>query len=375
VRGDGTYLVTGGLKGLGLLAARWLADEGARHLLLAGRSAPDAQAQQVIAALQAQGVAVHTVAADVGSAAGVSALMQALQQCGAPLAGVLHGAAVLDDGVLARQTRDRFAAVMAPKADGAWRLHRALVWRGLRPDFFVLYSSMSAVLGAPGQGNYVAANAFLDALARHRRVHDQAACSIAWGAWKEVGMATRGSTLERAAQSGMQSLASQQGLHALGLVLRNGFDHVAVAPIDWPQLLRQLGDAGAAPLLDELLSAARAAGGTTPASATTAQAVDYAALPAAERLTQLTALVRRELATVLALPDGGRSLVNDQPFGSLGLDSLTSVELRNRLQRGLGRPLAATAAFEWPSVAELAAHLDSLFGDAAHDDTREEVTL
>jgi acyl transferase domain-containing protein/NADPH:quinone reductase-like Zn-dependent oxidoreductase/NADP-dependent 3-hydroxy acid dehydrogenase YdfG/acyl carrier protein len=375
VRADGVYLVTGGLKGLGLLAARWLADEGARHLLLAGRSAPDAPAQEAIAALRAQGVNVRTVAADVGQAAGVHSVMEALLDGALPLAGVLHGAAVLDDGVLLRQTRERFAAVMAPKADGAWRLHGALVQHGIRPDFFALYSSMSAVLGSPGQGNYVAANAFLDALARWRSVRDEGGTSIAWGAWKEVGMAARGSTVARAASLGMKSLAPQEGLQALSLVLRDGFEHVAVAPIEWDQLLQQLGSGSVPPLFEDLVAAARAAGGTAGAAPARTQVVDYAALGAPERQAQLITLVRHELATVLALPDGGRSIVNDQPFGSLGLDSLTSVELRNRLQRALGRPVAATAAFEWPSVAELAAHLGSMFGDAAHDDTREEVTL
>ena len=375
VRADGMYLVTGGLKGLGLLAARWLVGEGARHLLLAGRTSPDAPAQAAIAELRAQGAQVHTVAADVSQAAGAQSVMHMLLDSGVPLAGVLHGAAVLDDGVLLRQTRERFAAVMAPKADGAWRLHNALRQHGLRPDFFAMYSSMSAVLGSPGQGNYVAANAFLDALARWRGVHDEGACSIAWGAWKEVGMATRGNTVERAASAGLKSLTPQEGLQALGLVLRDGFEHVAVAPIDWDQLARQLGSNPVPPLFEDAIAAARAAGGVTGAAAAGVQTVDYGALKAAERQSQLVTLVRHELATVLALPDGGRSIVNDQPFGSLGLDSLTSVELRNRLQRALGRPVAATAAFEWPSVAELAAHLDSMFGDAAHDDTREEVTL
>jgi acyl carrier protein len=320
-------------------------------------------------------VNVRTVAADVSQAAGVQSVMRVLLDSGVPLAGVLHGAAVLDDGVLLRQTRERFAAVMGPKADGAWRLHGALVQHGLRPDFFALYSSMSAVLGSPGQGNYVAANAFLDALARHRSVRDEGGCSIAWGAWKEVGMAARGSTVERAASAGLKSLAPQEGLQALSLVLRDGFDHVAVAPIDWNQLQQQFGNASMPPLFEDVVAAARAAGGAAGAAPTRTQVVDYSALAAPERQAQLIDLVRHELATVLALPDGGRSIVNDQPFGSLGLDSLTSVELRNRLQRALGRPVAATAAFEWPSVAELAAHLGSMFGDAAHDDTREEVTL
>ena len=188
-------------------------------------------------------------------------------------------------------------------------------------------------------------------------------------------MAARGSTVERAASAGLKSLAPQEGLHALSLVLRDGFDHVAVAPIEWDQLLRQLGNGSVPPLFEDLVAAARAAGGSAGAAPAHTQAIDYGKLGAPERQAQLIALVRHELATVLALPDGGRSIVNDQPFGSLGLDSLTSVELRNRLQRALGRPVAATAAFEWPSVAELATHLASMFGDAAQDDTREEVTL
>jgi NADP-dependent 3-hydroxy acid dehydrogenase YdfG/acyl carrier protein len=380
VRADASYLVTGGLKGLGLLAARWLADEGARHLVLAGRGAPDATAQAALAALAATGVQVKVVAADVSTAAGVAALMAALTAHQVPLGGVLHCAGVLDDGVLLRQTPERFAAVMAPKADGAWRLHRAVQKAGLRPDFFVLYSSMSAVLGSPGQGNYVAANAFLDALARRRVVDDQAATSIAWGAWKDVGMAARGHTVERAASQGLQSLSPQQGMQALSLLLRDGIGSAAVAPIAWPVLLRQLGDAAAPALLQDLVAQARSQAGHAGGGAGGARArhVDYAALPAEERLPQVAALVRRELATVLALPEGSGPIADDQTFSSLGLDSLTAVELRNRLQGALGRPVAATAAFEWPTVAELSAQLGKLFGaaePAEGDASREEVTL
>jgi acyl carrier protein len=314
----------------------------------------------------------------MGSAAGVDAAMTAVAATAVPLAGVLHGAGVLDDGMLARQTRERFAAVMAPKADGAWRLHLALRERGLKPDFFAMYSSMSAVLGSLGQGNYVAANAFLDALARWRVVNDEAGCSLAWGAWKDVGMAARGNTADRAAAMGLTPIAPALGHHALGLVLHEGFDHVAVTPVDWPQFLRQLGAGAAPPLWQDLVAEARAAAGGSSAAGARAKAIDFTALPAAERLQQLTALVRTELATVLALPDGGRSIVDDQPFSSFGLDSLTSVELRNRLQAAVGRAVPATAAFEWPTVAELASHLAGYFADSAQgqgDPAREELTL
>lgn len=378
VRPDATYLVTGGLRGLGLLAARWLADEGARHLLLVGRSAPDAQADEVIARLRDAGVQVASLQADIGSAAGVQAVMEALAASGAPLGGVLHGAAVLDDGTIVRQSPERLAAVMAPKADGAWRLHRALAARGWQPGFFAMYSSMSAVLGSAGQASYVAANAFLDALARHRRVHDQGACSIGWGAWNDVGMAARGTVAGRAAATGLGSIAPAQGMHAFGLVLREDFTHVAVTPVDWPQLLRQLGS-GAPPVIwSDLVAEMRAGLGAARTAEASPQLADLAGLPGEERVQRLRTLVRRELATVLALPDGGRSIVDDQPFSSFGLDSLTSVELRNRLQSLLGRPVPATAAFEWPTVDELAAHLAEGLSETtpgAAEAAREELTL
>jgi NADPH:quinone reductase-like Zn-dependent oxidoreductase/acyl carrier protein len=380
VRSDATYLVTGGLKGLGLLAAQWLADEGARHLLLAGRSAVDAAAQRAIAALVEAGVSVRTVAADVASAEGVQRLMDELGRGLPPLGGVLHCAGVLDDGMLAKQTPDRFAAVMAPKADGAWRLHRALLKHDMRPDFFVLYSSMSALFGSPGQGNYVAANAFLDALAQHRAAHDLPAASIQWGAWKETGMAARGGTIARASALGMESLSPPQGLQALSLVLRDAMERVAVAPIDWALLCRQLGGAAPPALLQDLVAEAGSrSGGHASNAASPLRRVDFAALPPATRQPQMLALVRRELALVLALGDGGASLQDDRAFAELGLDSLTAVELRNRLQLMLGRPVPATAAFEWPTVASLAAHLDGLFDGAApvaaEGEPREEVTL
>ncbi|MEO8057472.1 MAG: SDR family NAD(P)-dependent oxidoreductase [Burkholderiales bacterium] len=382
VRADATYLVTGGLKGLGLLVAQWLADEGARHLVLAGRGAPDASAQAVIAALAGAGVQVLTVAADIGSAEGVRSVMAKLADPLPALGGVVHCAAVLDDGVLSKQTPERFAKVMAPKADGAWRLHRALHKGGLRPDFFVMFSSMSAVLGSPGQGNYVAANAFLDALARHRHVHDLPATSINWGAWKDVGMAARGSTVARAGAQGLESLSPQEGMQALSLILREAIDPVSVAPIDWQVLTRQLGSAAPPALLLDLVAQARSrAGASTSSAAARVRSIDFAALAPEERQAQIINMLRRELATVLALGDAGAgSIVDDDPFTSLGLDSLTAVELRNRLQLVLGRPVAATAAFEWPTVAGLAVHLNSLFGDAAgaastDDETREEVTL
>ncbi|NIM40831.1 MAG: SDR family NAD(P)-dependent oxidoreductase [Hydrogenophaga sp.] len=375
VREDASYLVTGGLKGLGLVAARWLAAEGAHHLVLAGRSEPDAAAREAIAEMAAQGVSVRTVAADVSSAEGVAGALAALQGL-PPLGGVIHCAGVLDDGVLIKQSTERFAKVMGPKADGAWRLHVAMARAGLKPDFFVLYSSLSAVFGSAGQGNYVAANAFLDALARRRREADLPALSVNWGAWSEVGMAARGDTAARAGAQGLAALSPKEGMQALDLLMREGAVRASAAPIDWALLSRQMQGAHP-PLLSRLLEAAQAQGSDSAVGATAR--VDYASLPPAEREQQLLALVRRELATVLGLAGSPQSIPVDQGFPTLGLDSLTSVELRNRLQQALGRTVAATAAFEWPTVQAMAGHLSGLYGAAegasTPDTDREEMTL
>lgn len=385
IRSDATYLVTGGLTGLGLLAAQWLVGQGARHLLLVGRRAPDAATASALAAMESAGVRVVVVSADLASDEGVAHLMLALSDNLPALGGVLHGAAVLDDGMLANQSIARLAKVMGPKADGAWRLHTAFESRGLRPDFFVLYSSLSGVFGAAGQGNYVAANAFLDALAQYRRAQGLPATSINWGAWSEVGMATRSNTASRAGAQGLASLSPADGIAALDFVLRNNPTQVAVAPIDWPMLAAQLGSAPVPPLLRDLVAAARSLTERVRGTQTVReQRIDFAALDAAQRLPQLTSLVRRELAKVLGLSGPPESIAIDQTFSSLGIDSLTAVELRNRLQGAVGRSVPPTAAFEWPTVAEMARQLDALFGGATgrgadgeegDEDDREEMTL
>jgi acyl carrier protein len=378
VNPESTYLVTGGTKGLGLLAAQWLASEGARRLLLAARSAPDEACQAAITALQAVGVSVETVAADVGSESGVEQIMDRLAAM-SPLGGIIHCAGVLDDGVLVKQTPARFAAVMAPKADGAWRLHRAIATRGYKPEFFAMYSSMSAVFGSPGQGNYVAANSFLDGLAYHRHHRGLPAISVDWGAWKEVGMAARGATVTRAGAQGLGALSPVEGMQTLGVLLRNAAVRAAVSPIDWPVLAGQFAGRPTPPLLRDALSEAqKREQGERSASAGKDKGVDYSALDSVQRRKRIAELIRNELATVLALGDGTSSIVDDQPFTSFGLDSLTSVELRNRLQAKLGCAVAATAAFEWPTVDALAGHISEGFESVraeANTEAREELAL
>ncbi len=380
IRPDATYVVTGGLKGLGFATASWLADQGARHLLLVARSIVDETAAAEIHRMRSCGVQVETLAADVSTQAGVEAIFAMFATELPPLGGIVHCAAVLDDGILANQTNARLDAVMGPKADAAWRLHVKLEELACRPDFFVMFSSLSTVFGSAGQGNYVAANACLDALAHYRRSLGLAATSIGWGAWGEIGMATRSDVISRASTRGVGVIAPDDGLEILRQVLCDGANYVAVAPIDWGVIARQFGADPIPPVLQRLVRAASPMSPeerVVPRAAAT-QFLD--ALDSADRLRQLTKIVRAELGTVLALGGAAASIAEDQTFTSLGLDSLTAMELRNRLQAKLGRPVAATAAFAWPTIAELACHLNSTFehpvvADDESSDGREEIDL
>jgi acyl transferase domain-containing protein/acyl carrier protein len=378
IRGDRSYLVTGGLRGLGWLVARWLVDEGARSLVLVGRSAPDGETTASIGMMRAAGVNVEVVQADVSRPEGMQAMAAALDGM-PPVAGVIHCAGILDDGMLERQTPERFSKVMGPKADAAWGLHRLLAKRRERPDFFVLYSSLSAVFGSPGQGNYVAANGFLDALAEQREAQGLPALALNWGPWLETGMAVRTDAVSRAAAQGLQALAPAEGLAAFEAALRGGHPAIAVVPIRWDVFLRQVG-AHPPPLWTSLVALARkshVAAGVSDMPQQSAP-VDLGRMDPSDRLTEIARIVRRELGNVLSMADAVSTIDGTQEFSTLGLDSLTSVELRNRLQQVLGQPLAPTVALESPTVDALSAHVASLYSPYAPtsaDEEREEVTL
>ncbi|MGD9832287.1 MAG: type I polyketide synthase [Piscinibacter sp.] len=359
VAADRSYLVTGGLHGLGLRVARWLVDQGARHLALMGRRPPDAQASQEIEALRARDVTVLALQGDVGIEA---ELRRVLSQIGAtlpPLAGVVHSAGALDDGVLSSLDWPRFAKVMAAKVFGSWNLHRLTG----ELDFLVLFSSGASVAGSPGQANHAAANAFEDALAWYRQSLGLPTLAINWGPWAEIGAAAD----RHLDQPGfLDPIVPADGLAALQhLMRRDPVDgrfaraQVAVLATDWAHL-RGPREAGTEPPLFAEL----------PLPATSTAAAGPAALAApepglAERLAQtvpnrrrhvLREQVRRLGAKVLGLARV-EDLDAEAPLRQLGLDSLMAVELRNLLGRAVGQTLPATVTFDHPSVAALADHL------------------
>ncbi len=337
LRPDTCYLITGGLGALGLEVARWLSEQGARHLVLVGRRGPSEEATQTIRAIEERGTRVLVCQGDIAEEDVTGKILAEVDSTCPPLRGIIHAAGVLDDGVLLEQSWPRFERVLAPKVRGAWNLHEGTRARTL--DFFVLFSSAASLLGSPGQANYAAANAFLDALAHHRRALGLPAVSINWGPWQDRGMAANlgGRQQQRWANQGLGMIGLQQGLDALRRIIESDATQIAVLPLDrsrlpermpplWSELSRPLVAVQSAGFLEELRRA-----------------------PSGSRAGLLVAFLREQALRVLGLP-AAHPLSNGQALSEVGLDSLLAVDLRNAVGGGLGRQLPATVLYNYPSI-------------------------
>ncbi|MCY3952396.1 MAG: SDR family NAD(P)-dependent oxidoreductase [bacterium] len=360
LRGDRTYLVTGGLGGIGCVLASWLAERGAGAIVLNGRRDPDPVAAEAIEALRERGATVAVELADVTDAAALDAMLARIEATLPPLGGVICSVGVLSDGALGNQTWEKFADVLWPKMLGAWHLHRATADRDL--DLFVLFSSVAGVLGNAGQANHAAANAFLDQLAAHRRALGLPGQSIAWGAWSGLGEAEE--QRERIARQleaqGTGWIAPSQGLRSLEDLMRQDLAAGMVAAVDWQVFSEN--HQQHSPLLEDLLEApGDGADAAQQAPADLLAGIGDAA--PAERTQMLVSFLQRELQAVMRLPTAPAPNVE---FSDLGMDSLMAVELRNRVNRALAGKYVApnTVVFDYPSVAGLAGHLATELGGA-----------
>ncbi|GAA3031765.1 hypothetical protein GCM10017559_68600 [Streptosporangium longisporum] len=356
---EGTVLVTGGTGGLGALVARHLVTaHGARHLVLAGRRGPDAPGTGPLREeLTAAGAEVTVVACDVADRDALAALLGDLPG-GRPLTAVVHTAGVVADGVVGSLTPGQVDSVWRPKPDAAWHLHE--LTRDLDLSAFVLFSSSAGTLDGGGQGNYAAANAFLDALAARRRSAGLPAVSLAWGMWApEVGGMTAqlGETdLRRLRRSGLLPLTAEAGLELFDASL--GLGEAALVPIRLDlAALRSRDDAPPAMLRGLVtVTTRRAARDAAPAPAERSLQERLQALSPGGRDRLLTDLVRTHVAAVLGHAD--EDAVDPlRPFKELGFDSLTAVELRNRLGAATGVRLPATLIFDYPTLASVAEHI------------------
>ncbi|MDI1431900.1 type I polyketide synthase [Polyangium sorediatum] len=356
VHPESSYLITGGLGGLGLSVAQWLVAQGARHVALVGRRAPTPAAHEAIARLREVGANVVVLEADVSRAADVDAVLERVRAEARPLAGIVHAAGVVDDRTLLDLSRDKLARVFGPKMLGSWNLHERT--RAEPLDFFVMYSSTASLLGSPGQANYAAANAFMDALAHARVAAGLPATSIHWGPFSDVGMAAlRDNRGQRLSSRGLESLTPEEGARALGLILARPRAEVAVmrfSPRRWLDFYPQ---AAASPMFAEL---SRERGVDAAASeARRRLREELERVTPAERVEQLAAHVLGELGKVLRQEP--RQLDPRAGFASLGMDSLMGVELRNRIEATLGIKLAATMLYTYTSPTALIDHLASQF--------------
>jgi acyl transferase domain-containing protein/NAD(P)-dependent dehydrogenase (short-subunit alcohol dehydrogenase family)/acyl carrier protein len=354
-----TALITGATGTLGSLLARHLVSaRGARHLLLASRQGPHAKgATELKEELEALGAAVEIAACDVSDRAQVEALLGSIPD-EHPLGAVVHAAGALDDGVIDSLDPERLKNVFGPKLDAAWHLHE--LTEGMELSEFVLFSSAAATLGSPGQGNYAAANAFLDSLAAYRKAKGLPATSIAWGLWEETSAITETADRERLSRAGIEAISSREGLDLFDACLSTGESFSLAAPLD-RGALRTAAKAGMLPpILGELVRVpARRSSGRAGALARR-----LAETPEAERQALVLELVLNEIAAVLG-HSSAKQIDPESTFKDLGFDSLSAVELRNRLNALSGLRLPATTVFDYPTPAAVTTYLhDELAGTA-----------
>jgi acyl carrier protein len=353
-RNDGAYLVAGGLGGLGLKMATWLVERGAGQVVLVGRSAPSAAANSVLEKWREGGANIRSVAADIARRDDVERVLLSIAESGYSLRGIVQAAGVLDDGLLRGQDEQRLMRVLAPKVSGTWNLHAQT--RDIELDFFTCFSSSTALLGASGQGAYAAANAFMDALMQERHRGGLPGLSINWGPWGEVGMAAglAGRDRVRLEEQGWGSIAPAEGLSILEYLLGDDrVSQIAVLPVDWTLFLQRVAGAREDPFLASLipaLSPGKLAEPTSPAVL-----IEIAALPVGRQRDGLLKYVRDQIVHVAHLGNG--DIEPRQRFFDLGLDSLMALELRDRLQTGLGHALAATVVFDYPTLEALVDYL------------------
>ncbi|MFJ8043916.1 type I polyketide synthase [Kitasatospora sp. NPDC096147] len=351
----GTVLVTGGTGTLGGLFARHLVVEhGVRHLLLTSRRGERAPGvAELTSELTGLGARVTVAACDTADRAALAALLAAIP-ADHPLTGVVHAAGTSDDGLIDGMTAERLSSVLRPKVDAAWHLHE--LTRDLGLSAFVLFSSLAGVIGGAGQSNYAAANTFLDALAEHRAGLGLPATSVAWGLWAQTGSMGEHldqADLDRIARAGYPPIVSEQGLAMLDLALGLSRASAVAAPLDL-QALREQPRPAPAVLAGLVRRPVRRAARNDEGAE--AAVLALAGLTEAEQHQHLVALLRTEAGAVLGHP-APDALDADQPFGELGFDSLTAVELRNRLGQLTGLRLPTTLVFDHPTLNALAERL------------------
>ncbi|NEO55705.1 MAG: SDR family NAD(P)-dependent oxidoreductase [Okeania sp. SIO3B5] len=364
---EATYLIAGGLGGVGLLVARWLVEKGARHLVLIGRSGVQETTQSQLSELEQAGAQVIVAQADVSDMESLSKVWSEIEQNLPPLKGVINSAGVVDDTILKHHSWQKFIKVMAPKIEGSWNLH--VLSQNQSLDFFVMFSSITYFLGTGGAGNYSSANAFQHTLAYYRQSQSLPAMTINWGFILGIGLETRVRTIKKLQNQamGLVFMSPEKAMEALELLLGTPTVGVGVVPMNWSQLFQTLPADVNIPFFEELAVSQP----VTPVKqyqlsqelkVASTNAEFLAKLEAAsneKRQEILTEYIRRQVAQVLGFSSSKLLEVN-LGFMEMGMDSLMTIELKNRLQNLLGTKLPETIAIEYPTIAKLSLYIEEL---------------
>lgn len=363
-----TYLITGGLGGLGQKIMAWLAENGAKSIVLVGRRNPDEESLNRIERLRSANILVEVIQADVSSIKDVEKIVTKIESSLPPLGGIIHSAGVLDDGVITQQTTNKIHNVLAPKVKGAWNLH--LATRHLPLDLFVCFSSIASIVGWAGQSNYAYANAFMDALAFYRRSRGLPALTINWGPWADAGMAANLSDRDkqRMNQAGMFPLSMNHGLAGMATLLAHRAIQAGVFDIDWSLIGRQYPRPEKKTLLKHLIK--------IEASASQQNFLETFLKASSDiRESMLVTNVSQILASVLGL-DSPDSIDANNSIFDYGVNSLMAMELKNGIQNLVKQQLPTSLIMKNPSVNKIVAYilqLDFLNADFERKDTKNEV--
>jgi myxalamid-type polyketide synthase MxaE and MxaD len=367
-RQDSTYLITGGFGALGIILARHMVKEGARHLVLIGRSVSSSAPRQVLAELRSSGAEIREIKCDVSEEEEVASVLAQIKAGMPPLRGIIHAAMWIQDSVLLQLDHDRFDAAIKPKILGAWNLHS--LTRDLPLDFFVLFSSAASLLGSAGQGNYVAANAFLDALSHFRKFMKLPSLTVDWGPWAETSLQSR-KLAERMAMIGMTPLLSEQGLAALDWMVRHQCAQVMIMAADWEQVAKSYPLSSRPAILSRLWAASSRDVSSLNAPSETAGLgrQQFLAIAPDTRPAWLESHIVSLVGKVLRLDQ--TQIDPHQPLNALGMDSLTAIEIKNEIDNSLAVSLPLVRFLENPDVTQLASQVLSQLSPTTEGDENE----
>ena len=346
-----TYLITGGLGGLGILTAKWLADNGAKHIALTGRSDNSNALKHELDEIKEMNVSINFYKADITKREDIENVLKEIKQTGFSLNGIIHSAGVLDDGVILNQDKNKFDKVMGPKVLGAFYLHEFTKESEL--DFFVMYSSVASLLGSAGQANHSAANAFFDSLSHYRRSMDLPALSINWGVWSDIGSAaSRGADLKEKI-TGMSNIDPVKGISALNKVMRSDAVQTGVFPMDWSRYPGIEKNKYFSRLIQE--KSVQIADAGTPVKEDFSFISKLKNAAEEEYLTLLTEYFRELISRIMGLD--ADDLETELPLNMMGLDSLMAIELKNNVNTDLGIDLNLVRYMEETNILNLAEEL------------------